>query len=66
MAKLPWWMKLEPTGTTPQGNYGARMRVRRIVFPYLVVVGIFRWLFRLPTPNPESCDGLEITEVKFG
>ena len=66
MAKAPLWLKLEPTGTTDEGNYGVRVVVKWWAVPVVYAVGLYRALFWGPTHIAESCDGLEVTDVRFG
>ena len=61
MAKPPWWMKLEPTGTTEEGNAGYRMRVAWWFTPVAVIYGLIRILLFGMQDNPS--DGIEITDV---
>ena len=65
MAKPPWWMKLEPTGTTEKGNYGVRLRVSRWVVPWLWLWASVDLLLYGPQEHATSCDGLEVTGVVF-
>ena len=61
MAKPPFWMKLEPTGTTEEGNAGYRIRVAWWFVPAAVICGLFHILLFGMQDNPS--DGVEITDV---
>jgi hypothetical protein len=66
MARLPKWAKLQTIGTTDKGNLGVRLIVRWWAVPFIWLRGfVLRILGRLE-PVPDSCDGLEIVEVKIG
>jgi hypothetical protein len=58
----PRWMKLDYVGVTEKGNAGYRLHVAWWYVPVLFV----RALFTPRYPVADSCDGLEVTEVRFG
>jgi len=54
-------MRLEPTGTTEEGNAGYRVRVAWWFVPAAIIYGLFRILLFGASDNPSG--GVEITDV---
>jgi len=62
MAKPPSWMKMEYCGVTKSGNEGVILCIKWWYMPILFL----RALFSKRREVPQSYDGMEITEVRFG
>ena len=61
MAKPPAWMKMEYCGATESGNMGVKLCIKWWYVPILFL----RALLSKYREVPQSCDGLEVTEVQF-
>lgn len=63
VARPPRWMKFRFTGkTTPTGNVEVELCIKWWAVPFLFLKGLVTRRYE----PPMSCDGMEITSVKFG